>query len=296
MKGAYASQGCALMGVLNTTSDSFYDGGKYTSPEAIEAQVDRLLREGAEIIDVGPESSRPGAAPVPAEEQIRRCLHAVRYASSKGAFVSIDTTSPKVAEVALEAGARAINDVSCLADPDLARVARAHGADLILMHSRGKMSEMRGFSAYDPNGYADVVTEVMSEWREARDRALQTGINSASVWFDPGLGFHKSAEQSHEIMRRLAEFEALSAPVVLGASRKSFLASLDGAPPEERLAGSIAAALHGYLTLPCILRVHDVAATLQALRLFRHWSGSTFVTENAALSPLPRLKWGTGDV
>lgn len=155
---------------------------------------------------------------------------------------------------------------------------------------------MRGFSDCDPKTYSDVVTEVRAEWCEARERATSVGMPRHRIWFDPGLGFHKNAKHSHEIMRRLEEFDTLEAPLVLGASRKSFLASADGTSAEERLGGSIAAALRGWSAGAAVLRVHDVAATLQALNLMQTWTASLSVAENEAFSVPSRLKWGTLDV
>ena len=156
-------RGAALMGVLNVTPDSFYDGGRHATPEAAARRIDELLAEGADILDIGGESSRPGAEPVPAAEQIRRIEPAVRYAVDRGALVSVDTTSPEVAEHALRLGAVLVNDVSCLADPELAAVCARFGSGLVIMHSRGPMSKMPGFSQYPETGYRDVVAEVDAE-------------------------------------------------------------------------------------------------------------------------------------
>ncbi len=262
-------RGAALMGVLNVTPDSFYDGGRYLGPEAARAQVERLLAEGAAIIDVGAESSRPGAESVPAPEQLERLDTALRHAVARGALVSIDTTSPEVAERALALGARMVNDVSCLADAELARVTARAGATLVLMHARGPMSAQRGFSLYPDSGYADVVRDVLAEWRSARDRAVGAGLAPADVWLDPGLGFAKNARQSFELLARLSELTAEGVPVVVGPSRKSFIASVDGAPPAERLGGTVAACLAAVERGARVLRVHDVRAVGQALAVSR---------------------------
>lgn len=257
------------MGVLNVTPDSFYDGGRYLSAESARAQVDRLLAEGATVLDIGAESSRPGATPVPAAEQLERMDAALQYAVARGAVVSIDTTSPEVAERTLAAGARLVNDVSCLADPDLARVTAAAGGVLVLMHSRGDMSAQAGFSAYPDSGYGDVVGDVRDEWRRARDRALAAGMPKADVWLDPGLGFMKNARQSFELLARTAELVEEGVPVVVGPSRKSFIALVDGAPAAERLGGTIAACLAAVERGARVLRVHDVLAVRQALAVSR---------------------------
>jgi dihydropteroate synthase len=257
------------MGVLNVTPDSFFDGGRYSAAEAARERVERLLAEGAAIVDIGAESSRPGAVPVPPSEQIERIRPALEHAVSRGAMVSVDTTSPEVADHALGVGARLVNDVSCLADDELASVAARHDATLIVMHSRGPLGAMKGFSEYPDAGYGDVVTDVLGEWRAARDRAVRRGIAPGNVWLDPGLGFQKNARQSFELIRRLAELTTEGVPVVVGPSRKSFIAAVDGARPEDRLGGTIAACLSAADRGARVLRVHDVSAVGQALGVAR---------------------------
>jgi len=264
------ARGAALMGVLNVTPDSFYDGGRYTSESAVLARIDELIGEGADVIDIGGESSRPGAEPVSGAEQIRRIEPAVRHALERGrALVSIDTTSAEVAARMLELGAHLINDVSCLADPELARLSARHGALLVVMHSRGPMSKMKGFSKYPEDGYADVVGEVRSELESARARALAAGMPASDVIWDPGLGFSKSARQSFELIARLGELAAGGVPIAIGPGRKSFIASLDQAPAEKRLGGTVAACLCAVEHGARMLRVHDVAEVGQALAVAR---------------------------
>ena len=262
-------RGVLLMGVLNVTPDSFYDGGRYLGAESARAQVDRLIAEGADIIDVGAESSRPGSQAIPAGEQLERMDAALKYAVERGCPVSVDTTSPEVAERALALGARLVNDVSCLAEPELAAVTARAGAVLLVMHARGPMSAQRGYSVYPDAGYRDVVAEVRAEWRAARDRAVAAGMAPGNVWFDPGLGFAKNSRQSFELLARLSEFESEGAPIVVGPSRKSFLAAADGAPPADRLGGTVAACLYAAAHGARVLRVHDVAAVRQALAVTR---------------------------
>lgn len=269
MDQGLAARGSALMGVLNATPDSFYDGGQYASDEHARARVDQLLAEGADLIDIGGESTRPRATPVPAEEQLARIEPAVRYALERNAVVSIDTTLPQVADRMLALGAHAINDISCLSNPELARVCAAHQATLILMHSRGAMQKMSGFSRYPDDGYGDVVADVLAEWRAARDRALGEGLSKEQVWLDPGLGFAKNARHSFELLRGLSRLAGEGVPVVVGASRKSFIAALDGAPAEKRLGGSVAAALMAVELGASVLRVHDVHDVRQALLVAR---------------------------
>lgn len=257
------------MGVLNVTPDSFFDGGRYVEAEAARQRIDRLLTEGATIIDVGAESSRPGAVPIPAAAQIDRLSPALNHAVTRGAMVSIDTTSPEVADYALRAGARIVNDVSCLADVALADVAAKHGATLVLMHARGSLGVMKGFSDYPDAAYGDVVSDVLREWRAARDRATARGLAAADIWLDPGIGFAKNARQSFELLGRLGELTREGVPVVVGPSRKSFIAAVDGAVADERLGGTIAACLLAAERGARVLRVHDVAAVGQALGVAR---------------------------
>ena len=255
------------MGILNVTPDSFFDGGRYDGAAASSARIDALLAEGADLVDIGGESTRPGAPAVPASVQIERIEPALKHALARGATVSVDTASPEVAERALRMGAQIINDVSCLANPDLAELVAVHQATLILMHARGPMAEMAGFSQYPDQGYHDVVEDVRREWREGRDRALALGVPKDKIWFDPGLGFSKNAKQSLALLARLDEFSSEGVPIVLGASRKSFIADVDGTSPGDRLGGSIAACLLATKLGASVLRVHDVLATRQALRL-----------------------------
>jgi len=273
------------MGVCNVTPDSFSDGGLRFSPEAARARVDELLAQGADIIDVGGESTRPRAEPVPPQVQIARVLDVVRYAAGLGACVSVDTTAPEVAAACLDAGACVVNDVSCLLDGALARVVAASGAALVLMHARGTQKEMPGFSRYPDDAYGDVVRDVCAEWESAAERARSAGVARDAVVMDPGLGFAKNARHSLELLARLGEVvRSVGVPVTVGASRKSFLSvasdpSLarprpESVPPTERLGASVAAALHAARAGASILRVHDVRATRQAIDLERALSGA----------------------
>jgi dihydropteroate synthase len=254
------------MGVLNATPDSFFDGGRFDAPEHAIARAKELLDAGADILDIGGESTRPGSLPVSASEQLRRIEPALAWAVADGrALVSVDTTDPEVARHALALGAHIVNDVSCLRDSLLARVTADAGAVLILMHSREPMSEIVGYSAYPDDGYADVVNDVLNEWRSARDRAVESGMPTEHVWIDPGIGFAKNARHSFELLRRLDELTTEGVPLVVGPSRKSFITLVDDAPPAERLGGTIAACLHAAASGARVLRVHDVRAVRQAL-------------------------------
>ena len=270
LEEARAHRGVALMGICNVTPDSFSDGGQHFTLAAARARVDALLAEGADFVDVGGESTRPGARSVPAKEQLERVLEVVRYAASRGACVSIDTTRPDVASACLDAGATAVNDVSCLADDELAKVTAASGAAFVLMHARGTQAAMAGFSVYPEDAYGDVVRDVLGEWSSAAERAVRLGVERASLVMDPGLGFAKSASHSRELLRRTRDLvRALDVPVMIGASRKSFLTrAREGAreaAPSDRLGASLAAALHAAREGASILRVHDVGQTAQAI-------------------------------
>jgi dihydropteroate synthase len=259
-------RGTLLMGVLNVTPDSFFDGGRYDGTSAASRRIDQLVTEGADLIDIGAESTRPGAAAIPASEQIARLEPALRHALGSGLLISIDTTSPEVARHALGLGAHLINDVSCLADADLARACAEHRAPLIIMHARGPAASMAGFSVYPDSGYQDVVEDVRREWHAARQRAVAAGMAAEHVYFDPGIGFAKNAQQSYALLGRLATFQS-EGLVVVGPSRKSFIAAVDGTPPEQRLGGSVAACLLAAARGAAILRVHDVREVRQALRV-----------------------------
>jgi len=262
-------RGTLLMGVLNVTPDSFFDGGRFHDPNDASAaarRVDQLVADGADLIDIGAESTRPGAAAIPAEEQIARLEPALRHALKTGVLVSVDTASPAVARYALGLGAHLVNDVSCLADVGLAQACAEHRAPLVIMHSRGPAASMQGFSVYPDSGYGDVIEDVRREWQNAKARAVQAGMSPGDVYFDPGLGFAKNARQSFALLAGLARFQS-EGLVVVGPSRKSFLASLDGAPPDQRLGGSVAAALLAAARGAAIVRVHDVREVRQALRV-----------------------------
>ncbi len=262
-----------LMGVLNATPDSFSDGGAYAAPDAARARVDALLEAGADIVDVGGESTRPGAPAVSASEQMARVEPALRHACARGARVSIDTTDPEVAEWALERGASIVNDTSCVANVELARVAARAGASLVVMHSRGAMAAMPGFSTLDDGAYADVAREVVSELRAAVERARAAGVSADAIAVDPGLGFWKNARQSIELLGQLDALAELDLPVLVGASRKSFLAQARPAAVGDRLGGTVAACLAAVDRGAAALRVHDVAPVRQALELW-HALGS----------------------
>ncbi len=263
-----------VMGVCNVTPDSFSDGGEFLRPESARARVDALVAAGADVVDVGGESTRPGAPKVDTETQLDRVLAVVRYAAAR-ACVSIDTADPAVAAACLAAGASCVNDVSACADPRLAEVAARHDAAYVLMHARGTQETMRGFSVYPDDAYGDVVADVLREWNAAAGRAQSAGLRRDALVMDPGLGFDKNARHSRDLLRRTGELVRGSfAPVLVGASRKSFLLTglpgpegADASPPAARLGASLAAAIHAAKSGARALRVHDVAETRQALRV-----------------------------
>lgn len=264
------------MGVLNCTPDSFSDGGQFLDERSALRHAERLLTEGAELLDLGAESTRPGAPRVSAEEQLARLGGLIRTLVGWGAAISIDTTLPAVAARALDDGACLVNSVELGPAFVLAGLAHRHDAALCLMHSRGEMTSMPGFSRAGAAGsYGDdVVATVIAEWSVARDEALRAGLAREDVLLDPGLGFHKSAEQSFALSCRCEELTRLGHPVLVGPSRKSYLAAVTAlpgaalAPADRRLGGTIAACLSLAQKGVAVLRVHDVAEVGQALRLF----------------------------
>ncbi len=256
-----------IMGILNVTPDSFSDGGRYLDGAAAQARA--LVAAGAEILDVGGESTRPGAAEVPVEEEIGRVLPAIRAAAGL-APVSIDTRKAAVAAAAFDAGAAILNDVSALGfDPALGPLAAARGTPVILMHMRGTPQTMQDDPRYD-----DVLLDVFDELKARLTAAQAMGIPRERLVADPGIGFAKTAEHNLALIRRLSLFHALGVPLMLGASRKRFIGTIGGEPQADRRApGSIAVALEGARQGAHLLRVHDVAETKQALALWSALNG-----------------------
>lgn len=270
VRAAVLRRGVAIMGVCNVTPDSFSDGGRYLDREHAQARVAQLINEGADIVDIGGESTRPGAHPVPAKEQLARVLDIVRWAAER-TCVSIDTTSPEVAAACLDAGAQIVNDVSLLSQPELAGVTAASGAALILSHARAPQSSMSGFGGFPLSAYGDIVRDVLADWERAANVAAARGLPREALVMDPGLGFSKASRHSFELLRRASELVTAvgpDVPVLFGASNKSFLSLIDrGADAGERLGASIMAAVHAVRCGVRIVRVHDVRATRQAIDL-----------------------------
>ena len=249
------------MGVVNVTPDSFSDGGAWLEPAAAIAHGRALAAQGAQILDVGGESTRPGAAPVGEAEELRRVVPVLAGLAEAGARLSIDTSKAAVAAAALDAGATIVNDVTALrGDPQMAALVADRGCDVCLMHMLGEPRTMQR----DPR-YRDVVADVRAFLAERLEHAAALGIAPERVWLDPGIGFGKSIDHNLELLARLDEIVALGAPVVVGTSRKSFLGAITGRDATERLAGTIATNVLALARGASVFRVHDVAPARDAL-------------------------------
>jgi dihydropteroate synthase len=249
-----------LMGIVNVTPDSFSDGGAFLDADAAVAHGRQLLGEGADILDVGGESTRPGAAAVGPDEELARVAPVVE-ALAADAVVSIDTSKRAVAEAALDAGATIVNDVTALrAEPELAGLCADRGCELVLMHMLGDPRTMQEDPRYD-----DVVDDIKDFLAERIEFAVSEGVDEERIWVDPGIGFGKTVEHNLELLRRLGEFSGLGRPLLVGTSRKSFLGKLTGAPVDERLGGTVASNVIAFANGADVLRVHDVAPVREAL-------------------------------
>lgn len=254
-----------VMGILNVTPDSFSDGGRLATEDSIRAAVVSMVAQGAEILDIGGESSRPGAEPVSERLELARVLPAIKIARECSPLpISIDTVKPTVARAAIQAGAAIINDIGGMADPAMRKVASESGAGVIAMHMRGQPRTMQN----DPS-YLDVVEDVKSFLRARIDELIQDGVRADRIMIDPGIGFGKTLEHNLTLLRRLDEFESLGHPILLGISRKSIVGHLTGKPLDQRLAGTLALqaftmARVGHL----VFRVHDVGPTVDLCKVF----------------------------
>lgn len=250
------------MGVLNVTPDSFSDGGLYLDREKAVACGLELIEQGADIIDLGGESTRPGSDPVPAAEELKRIIPVISSIREKnGTLISVDTTKSAVAAAALDAGADIINDTSSLRnDPGMIELAAQRNVPLIMMHMKGTPKTMQ----VNPT-YTDLLEEVNSFFRERIDFALSSGIRRGKIIIDPGIGFGKKFEDNLSLINNLAVFEELDCPILVGPSRKSFIGKILNLPPGERLEGTIASAVICLIRGAHILRVHDVASVKRAL-------------------------------
>lgn len=253
----------ALMGIVNVTPDSFSDGGRYLDPHRALDHALRLESEGADILDVGGQSSRPGAPPVGADEELRRVLPVlVPLCERAGAAVSIDTFHPEVAAEALSAGAEIINDITGLSDPRMVELAVARQAAVCAMHMRGTPRTMQEDPRYD-----DVVAEVAAYLRSRRDALVEAGVPRERIALDPGIGFGKTPEHNLALLRNMGSFHALDCPLLVGHSRKAFIGKILGDMAADRTPGTLGVAAAMALAGVQILRVHDVAAVRQSLLL-----------------------------
>ena len=249
-----------LMGVVNVTPDSFSDGGQYLDPAAAIRHGEQLVRDGAAILDVGGESTRPGAVEVDEAEELRR-VEPVVAKLAETAAVSIDTSKLAVAEAALDAGASIVNDVTAFKhQPEMAALCAERGVGVVLMHMPGNPRTMQD----DPR-YEDVVDEVKAFLAERMEFTNGQGVEEERIWLDPGIGFGKTLEHNLELLRRLGELRGLGRPLVVGTSRKSFIGKVDGSAVEDRIGGSIASSVLAAAEGADVLRVHDVAEMAQAL-------------------------------
>jgi dihydropteroate synthase len=252
----------SLMGVVNVTPDSFSDGGLFLDAEAAIAHGRELAEQGAEILDVGGESTRPGAEEVSAEEEMARVVPVV-HGLAGAATVSIDTSKAAVAEAALEAGASIVNDVTALRhDPEIGALCAEHGAGLVLMHMQGDPRTMQEDPSYD-----DVVDDVKAFLAQRMEIATGMGVAEELIWLDPGIGFGKTLDHNLELLRRLGELRELGRSLVVGTSRKSFIGKVDGSAVGDRLGGTIASSVIAAAEGADVLRVHDVAEAAQAMKI-----------------------------
>ena len=251
-----------IMGILNVTPDSFSDGGRYADPAQAVAAGLQMVADGAGLIDVGGESTRPGATPVSPDEEQARILPVIRGLAGV-VPISVDTRHARTMAAALDAGATVVNDVSALThDPDAAALVAARGCPVILMHMRGTPATMASLAHYD-----DVVADVLRELAARIDAAVAAGVDRRRIAIDPGIGFAKTAEQNVWLLRHLDRLTALGCPIVAGVSRKRFLTALSGA--ERSVSASVAAALAAWEQGARTVRVHDVAETAQALKVWQ---------------------------
>jgi len=258
--------GPAVMGIVNVTPDSFSDGGQHLDPHRAARHAESLVEAGAAILDIGGASSRPGADPVPVEDELRRILPVLeRLAPVISVPLSIDTANPEVARRALAAGASIVNDITAgTGDAGMLPLAAETGASIVLMHMKGAPKTMQRAPTY-----ANVVEEVYDYLASRVEAAETAGIASDRIAIDPGIGFGKTLEHNLELLRRLERFQALRRPILIGTSRKRFLGALTGRPVSDRVAGTIASGLWAVGAGADILRVHDVAAMSDALTIWQ---------------------------
>ncbi|HXV77837.1 MAG TPA: dihydropteroate synthase [Candidatus Polarisedimenticolaceae bacterium] len=252
-----------VMGVLNVTPDSFSDGGRHADAGRAADAARRMIEEGADLIDVGGESSRPGAQPVDAAAEIERVVPVIeRIRRASDVRLSIDTTKPEVAVRALDAGADVVNDIGACRDPKMLELVLERRVPVVLMHMRGDPPTMQDDTAYD-----DVVREVVAYLEDRVDRAIAAGVKDGKILVDPGIGFGKSTSGNLSILRQLSSLNRVGRPIVVGASRKTFIGRTLNLPVEERLEGSLAAAALASAHGAHVIRAHDVEATVRVVRM-----------------------------
>ena len=254
----------AVMGILNLTPDSFYDGGKYKGEKEILNRVEQMVEEGADIIDIGGESTRPGALPVTEKEEIKRVIPYIRKITHLFDIpVSIDTYKSKVAISALEEGAQMVNDISGLRfDPEMVKVVSSYNIPVVIMHIKGTPRNMQNNPRYE-----SLMDEIISYLDNGIQRAVRAGIDPEKIIVDPGIGFGKTVEHNLFILKRLSELKVLGKPILIGVSRKSFIGKVLGLPVEKRLTGSLAASCIAVMEGARIVRTHDVKETRWAVDL-----------------------------
>jgi dihydropteroate synthase len=251
------------MGIVNVTPDSFSDGGQFLDPQRAIEHGRGLVAEGADVLDIGGESTRPGAAGVGVEEELARVGPVIEGLAGERVSISIDTSKLAVAEAALDRGASIVNDVTALrAEPRIAGLCSDRGAELVLMHMQGSPRTMQEDPTYD-----DVVDDVKASLAERMEFAVSEGVPEERIWIDPGIGFGKTTEHNLELLRRLGELSELGRPLVVGTSRKSFIGKIGGAEVDDRLGGTIASCAIAFANGAAMLRVHDVREVREGMRI-----------------------------
>ena len=254
-----------VMGIVNVTPDSFSDGGKFFSPEVAISHASKLITQGADIIDIGGESTRPGAEQVPESEELKRVIPVIEKIRTDNPtiLISIDTTKASVAKHAVEAGADIINDVSGLSfDNNMIGIVESFNIPVVIMHMKGNPQNMQ----LNPT-YKDIVNEILDFFKMKINTAIQSGINRSMIILDPGIGFGKTVEHNFELLSRLNEFNVLELPIMIGPSRKSFIGITLDLPPEDRVEGTAAAVSAGVMNGASIVRVHDVKSMKRVVRI-----------------------------
>jgi len=259
-----------IMGILNVTPDSFYDGGKYSIRDRAIQRAERMLEDGADIIDIGGESTRPGADPVSLEEELDRVIPVIEAIRDFPIPISIDTYKANVAEEALKHGASIVNDISGLRfDPEMAKVVARYNVPVVIMHIKGTPRDMQKNPVYE-----NVVEEIKNYFIKQVDYAVSFGIKGENIILDPGIGFGKKLEHNIEILRKVSEFKKLGFPLLIGHSRKSMIGMiLDGIAPEERLYGTLAISSYCIMNRVDIIRVHDVREHVQLRKILEVIAG-----------------------